>query len=100
MKLSDSDKSMLKGMGYEEKDMDQIEQAISKTVFLLNFESKISSEQALSLLGREKFLNGMGRCTFHKSAVRSVGNNPEDDFIYFDASGLFKEKEADMDGGT
>ena len=99
MKLTDSDKSLLTGLGYEEKDMDQIEQAIGKTVFLLNFESRISSGQALSLLGREKFLSGMGRCAFHRSAVRSIGDSLED-HIYFDASGLFKEKEADMDGGT
>ena len=89
MKLIKEDKKLLKGWGIEEEDFNQIERAIKKTVYELKVKDitkEITQEEALKILGREEFLSGISRSSFHWSAVR----NKEDKTIYFDSSKLFK----------
>lgn len=86
MKLLKKDKIYLKDLGFLEKDMAQIEEAIEKTVYTLD-QKKISSECAIETLGRKEFLSGIGRSTFHKSAVRETEDGK---IVYFDSSRMFK----------
>ena len=89
MKLTKEDKKLLKGCGVEEEDFDQIERATKKTVYELKDKDgtrEITQEEALRILGREEFLSGISRSSFHYSAVRENGGKR----IYFDSSKLFK----------
>lgn len=86
MKLSLEDKELLLGYGYLEKDFDQIEEAIKATTFVMNNE-KISLNKTIEVLGKEKFLNGIGRSAFHWSAYRK---NKDGQGVYFDSSVIFR----------
>lgn len=83
MKLTNSDKTLLKSWGYEEKDFAQIEEATQKTDYILN-NKKISQKEALGKLGRKEYLSGISRSAFHFTAMRNG--------ILFDSSKLFKVK--------
>jgi len=89
MKLKKEDKKILKNLGVEEEDFNQIERAIKKTVYELKDKDgtrEIAQEEALKILGREEFLSGISRSAFHWSSVRKNGGKT----IYFDSSKLFK----------
>lgn len=88
MKLTNEDKAYLKELGYPEADFAQIEEAIGKTVYTLNFKKQITLEKALELLGRQTFLSGISRSAFHYSAVRHIGDS--DVTVDFDSSKLFE----------
>ena len=88
MKLTNEDKTYLKELGYPETDFAQIEEAIGKTVYTLNFKKQITLEKALELLGRQTFLSGISRSAFHLSAVRQIGDT--DVTVDFNSSKLFK----------
>lgn len=99
MDLTNKDKILLNKWGFQEIDFLSIKEAIAKTDYFLNLEVKVSEEEAIALLGREKFLNGIAWSTFHQCAVRSVVSN-DDDFVYFDSSKLqetFTSKESSTD---
>jgi len=89
MKLNKKDKELLSSWGYPEKDFKQIEEATKKTKYKLLKENdeEISQIEAIEILGREIYLNGICRSAFHWSAVRE--NNGQS--VYFDSSRLFKE---------
>ena len=90
MKLTLNDKKILKTKyKYTDKEILQIEKAAEKTVYKINFKEKISVQKAIKLLGRENFLSGIGRSTFHWSSVREIKNS--DDVVEFDSSAFFKE---------
>ncbi len=86
MKLNKEDKELLIEWGYLDEDLDQIERATTKTVYEIN-DKKISAKKAIELLGREKYLSGIGRSAFHWSATRSNDNN---ETVFFDSSKLFE----------
>lgn len=74
MKLTNKDKKYLRKCGYLDEDMQQIERATRKTVYSINHTSlssvfnkndKISCQEAIELLGRETFLDGIARSAFH-----------------------------------
>ena len=85
MKLTNKDREYLSSIGYHNDDFDVIERVSKKMKYELfskhnngnePIEVKITEKQALSLLGREVFLTGLGRATFHDSAVRSIERIP------------------------
>lgn len=89
MKLTKKDKEFLRILGYsEETDLRQIEEAMTKTVYELNGKEKISCDEAVKLLGRETFLNGLSRSAFHWSAVRDTQDG--ENTVSFDSSKLFQ----------
>lgn len=86
MKLLNEDKTYIRNLGYSEKDIGQIEEAIEKTTY--NLDHKIvSSKRAVEILGRKCFLSGIGRSTFHWNAARETEDGQ---IVYFDSSRLFK----------
>lgn len=89
MKLTKSDKEYLKSRGYLDEDMEQIERATVKTVYMLNHKDRISCTKAIELLGREVFLSGIGRSTFHWNTARETADGKN--VISFDSSKLFKQ---------
>lgn len=91
MKLTKKDKQFLISIGCTEKDFPKIEQAESKTIFehypKVGAGWKITAKKALDILGREQFLFGLYRSSFHWSAVRCAADGSE---VYFDSSRLFR----------
>lgn len=85
MKLTKMDRELLIKWGYREEDLNQIEEATTKTVYEMNGK-KISQKKALEVLGREEYLSGISRSAFHWSSAR----NNNGDTVYFDSSKLFK----------
>ena len=93
MKLTNVDKEMLLNNGYTEEDFPQIEAAMLKknTKYKLN-DKLISREEAITILGREKYVSGISRSAFHWSAVRPVKEGSDKELVYFDSSNLFRSK--------
>jgi hypothetical protein len=92
MFLTQTDREYLSGE-YHESDaaIAQIEQAISKTRFENSKGEKLTQKQAITLLGRKKFLAGMDRSAFHWSATQSVQlDDSAEDIVYFDSSRFFR----------
>lgn len=87
MKLNKEDKKLLLNWGYLNQDLNQIERATTKTAYFINDE-KISTKKAIEILGREKYLSGVGRSAFHLTATRS--NDDDNITIFFDSSKLFE----------
>lgn len=91
MKLTISDIALLKSWGYMQKDIPQIQEAVLRSSYEL-YEKKtdktkfISASDAISILGREIFLSGIGRSAFHWSSSRET----EDYVVSFDSRILFK----------
>lgn len=72
MKLSIKDKEYLTAIGYSNTDLTAIENEI-KNIRCEVFDSisiNITQKEAIRLLGRDQFLSGVARATFHSSAVR------------------------------
>ena len=88
IKLTSADKALLLDWGHSESDFPQIEEAFkkSKTKYKLDA-TPISREEAISLLGREQYLSGIARSSFHYTACRQT---PDGKFVYFDSSNLFR----------
>ena len=93
--LNKQDKQTLIGLGHEVDDFKQIQQAgrskKSKYYFVVEKDNKETKEEitwqkALELLGHEQFLSGLGRASFHCSAVRYL-----DGGIHFSDNGEPKE---------
>lgn len=74
MKLTNKDKEYLIAIGYSDNDLTAIEDAIRNIRYEVEvFDSipiNITQKEAIRILGREEFLNGVARTTFHSSAVR------------------------------
>lgn len=83
MKLTNKDKNYLISIGYHNDDFDVIERNSKSIKYELmsrkdnDISIKLNQKQAISLLGRESFLSGIGRATFHNSAVRTIDSNPK-----------------------
>ena len=88
MKLSNEDKQLIMSWGHKEEDLKQIERATGTTKTTYEVEGKkISLNEALEILGREQYLSGICRSTFHWSACRE---NEKNQTVYFNSSKLFK----------
>ena len=74
MKLTNKDKKYLIAIGYSDNDLTAIEDAIRNIRYEVEvFDSipiNITQKEAIRILGREEFLSGVARATFHSSAVR------------------------------
>lgn len=81
-KLTKKDKEFLKKNGYLEEDFNQIEKANYK--YYIEYNQRISEEEALKKLGRDRWLSGIGRACFHASAVRECKRGSEIIYINSD----------------
>lgn len=88
MKLTKGDKEYLKSLGFLDEDMNQIERATTKTVYMLNDKEKINCMKAVDLLGRKNFLSAIGRSAFHWNTSKETEDRKNT--ISFDSSKLFK----------
>lgn len=99
LKLSEEDIAKLKSWGESDKDIPQIEEALSITKFTvsdvidgqvdMNAEKEITAQEARDILGDERFLSGLDRSAFHWNSGRY--NADETKYVSFDSSALFKE---------
>ena len=87
MKLNKKEKEILLSFGHLPEDFSQIEEAISKTTYVLNGIEKITIKKAKELLGTEKFLSGISRSAFHYTSERITDNGES---ISFDSSKIFE----------
>lgn len=90
--LDANDKRFLLKIGYQEKDFQQIQEAMKKKVTtyeLIHMEkcNRISREQAIAVLGRECFLSGLARSAFHWTACRTTAAGES---VMFDSRKLFQ----------
>lgn len=85
--LTQKDKKYFLDNGFEEKDLDQIEDAYKKCKCDLNGDP-ITKKEALKLLDRETFLSGLGRAAFHYTADRKCDKGE----VGFDCSKLHESK--------
>ncbi|MDA3053258.1 hypothetical protein OFO01_07160 [Campylobacter sp. JMF_01 NE2] len=84
--LTQEDKEYLLKYGNLEQDLEQIEQGINVGVFKYK-NRKISYKKAIELLGRDEFLSGASRASFHWNTSRETLNGDEN--VDFDFSDLF-----------
>lgn len=83
MKLTNKDKDYLISIGYINEDFAVIENASIRFELIINDVSiKISQKEVVKILGRNNFLTGIGRATFHSSAMRHIESIPNV-FVYF-----------------
>lgn len=68
VKLTPRAKHYLKNIGYNDEDIPEIENGTYK--YFYDYGSRVSEEVAIKRLGREKWLSGIGRARFHRTAVR------------------------------
>lgn len=85
--LQSADKEYLLSIGYLDKNLPQIEEAIGKTIYETEEGKRVSHKEARRILGTERFLSGIGRSAFHFTSVRDSEDGTK---IYFDSSKLFK----------
>ncbi len=90
MKLTNTDKDYLISIGYSNNELFDIEDATNNMKYTLFFvydenmpEIKITKKQVMGLLDRNDFLSGLGRATFHKTALRCIPKTSEV-AIYFE----------------
>ena len=83
MKLTNKDKNYLLSIGYLTEDLNEIEISTRRMRYELFFildDSKphirMTQKQVIEMLGRETFLSGVGRASFHRTAIRSTENIP------------------------
>lgn len=96
MKLEERDINTLIEIGYEEKDISQIQKAIEVSTYNLH-EAKppytevknLTASQAYKIVGRLEFLSGIARSAFHWSASRECLRRKEY-LVGFDSTALFK----------
>lgn len=88
MKFTGKDIKYFLDCGYFESDIPQIKMA--KRVLRITNEKgdKITQDKAIEILGRETFLSGLCRASFHWTSSRESENGTHT--IYFDCSKLFE----------
>ena len=79
MKLTNNDKTYLLSIGYANDDLNEIENTTRKMSYELYSMSddsfpdiSITQKQAITLLGKESFLSGIARATFHSTAIQTI----------------------------
>ena len=84
MKLTNKDKDYLLSIGYKNEDFADIENtSIRYELIIFDVSIKINQKEAVKILGRNDFLSGIGRATFHGSAWRCHKNSPKNISVYF-----------------
>ena len=84
MKLTNKDKNYLLSVGYIEEDFAVIENtSIRYELIIYDVSIKISQKETVKILGRNNFLTGIGRATFHNSPMRHNESIPNI-FVYFE----------------
>lgn len=91
MKLTNKDKKYLISIGYNTEDFSVIEETTKhiKYELLLNdneskYKFKLNQKEIIKILGRDGFISGLGRATFHWSAVRCIETQQGTISIYFE----------------
>lgn len=94
MELTKEDKAYLLSINESEQCFPQIERAMVVTKYELTDEDgketirSISRKEAIELLGRETWLNGLDRSAFHWTAMRETKDKKG--YVRFDSSRLFR----------
>ena len=89
MKLTNKDREYLYSIGYRADDFDVIERNARYIKYELvtknsaDSDVAINQEKAIKLLGRETFLSGLGRATFHDTAYRSIEDMPNCAVLFY-----------------
>ena len=85
MKLTNKDKKYLLSIGYENDDFSIIEETVKfiRCELIGKPDTRINKDKAIKLLGRELFINGIGRATFHGSAIRRCAEDTNIE-VYFE----------------
>lgn len=93
-KLNKQDKEQLLKDGYKEEDFEQIETAAKRdnTIYDLDAGDVITRDEAIKLLGREQFVNGLARAAFHWTAERTSLDGKQK--VGFDAHKLHQKQES------
>ena len=86
MRWSNKDTKLLQEWGYSQEDIEQIKYARKFVVLEIKYK-KISIDEAIEILGRENFLSGLSRASFHWTCSRA---NDKGVSVYFDCSKMFK----------
>ena len=88
MKFTEKDIKYFLDCGYFESDIPQIKRA-KRFLRLTNEKGeKMTQDKAVEVLGRENFLSGLSRASFHWTSSRESENGKHT--IYFDCSKLFE----------
>ena len=91
--LSKRDKTYLMKIGYLDSDMPYIEAAVGSMKYeywKADKKEKIDQERAITLVGKQAWLSGIGRACFHASAVRvTKGSHKGNYLVYFDNYSAF-----------
>lgn len=94
MRWRKDDSELLQSWGYSQEDIKQIKEARKFLILTTqdnlhdDKEIKISKDKAIELLGRETFLSGLARASFHWTSAR---RNDKDEQVFFDCGRMFKE---------
>jgi hypothetical protein len=77
MKLTNKDKKYLISIGYNTEDFSVIEETTKHIKYELlpngnksKYTFRLNQKEVIEILGRDVFISGLGRATFHGSAVR------------------------------
>lgn len=77
MKLTNKDKKFLITIGYKTEDFSVIEETTKHIKYELlpngdksKYAFRLNQKEVIEILGRDTFISGLGRATFHWSAVR------------------------------
>lgn len=88
MKLTKSDKELLKTLGYNDKDMIRIEEAMNNTEYVLK-NRNVTRRKVLNVLSREEYLRGISKSAFHRTAKILIGNN---EYVFFNSFRIFNNE--------
>ena len=91
MKLTNKDKKFLITIVYKTEDFSVIEETTKHIKYELlpngdksKYAFKLNQKEVIEILGRDGFISGLGRATFHWSAVRNVETQKGTISIYFE----------------
>ena len=88
MKLTDEDKALLLELGETEDHFWQVEEAMKTCYTKYSCDGKtISRQKAIELLGKRKYICGLTRSAFHRTAVQETSDGEK---VYFDSNRLFR----------
>lgn len=103
MKITSADREYLLSVDVSEEDFPQMEEAskgkntkyelhakMDKDSHTLYKIRRLTQKEALALLGRNIFWDGISRSAFHWTALRKVPNSSME-YVFFDSSKYFKD---------
>lgn len=94
MELTQADKEYLRSINESEQYFPQIAEAMAITKYELTDADgrktirSLTRNEAIELLGRETWLNGLDRSAFHWTAMRQTKDGQN--YILFDSSAMFR----------